>query len=129
MVGAEILNRAFRKEFLNTHTKLVLLPACMRAQNEEACRMQDSPEGYLCARCTPACNVSELDRLGEEQGYEVRIIPHESSAFTKHAQDRGPIGIVGIACVLTLISGGWKARELGLVPQCVLLDYCGCKNH
>ena len=36
---------------------------------------------------------------------------------------------MGIACVSHLISGGWKAKSLGMPPQCVLLDYCGCRKH
>ncbi|WLD29947.1 MULTISPECIES: DUF116 domain-containing protein [unclassified Clostridioides] len=39
------------------------------------------------------------------------------------------VGIIGVACVLNLISGGWKVKNFGFVPQCVVLDYCGCKNH
>ena len=39
----------------------------------------------------------------------------------------GHIGIIGVACVLNLISGGLKAKNF--VPQCVFLDYCGCKDH
>ncbi len=38
-------------------------------------------------------------------------------------------GIVGIACVLNLISGGWRLNDIVIPAQCVLLDYCGCKNH
>ena len=39
------------------------------------------------------------------------------------------IGIIGIACIPNLISGGFKALRLGFIPQCVVLDYCGCSNH
>jgi hypothetical protein len=38
-------------------------------------------------------------------------------------------GVVGVACVLNLISGGWLLDGMGISAQCVLLDYCGCKNH
>jgi hypothetical protein len=38
-------------------------------------------------------------------------------------------GIVGVACVLNLLSGGLKARRLGIPAQCILLDSCGCGNH
>ncbi|WP_278244952.1 hypothetical protein [[Clostridium] dakarense] len=31
--------------------------------------------------------------------------------------------------MLNLISGGLKAKSLGYIPQCVVLDYCGCKSH
>jgi len=30
--------------------------------------------------------------------------------------------------IINLLSGGWKAKRIGLIPQCVLLDYCGCKH-
>ena len=38
----------------------------------------------------------------------------------------GAKGMVGIACILNLMSGGWKAIRIGYIPQCVILDYCGC---
>lgn len=59
--------------------------------------------------------------------FEVRIITHSSAAFAEGELDG--LSIVGIGCVSTLLSGGWKARSLGLPAQCVLLDYCGCKAH
>ncbi len=39
------------------------------------------------------------------------------------------IAIIGVACPLHLISGGWKSSGMGIPAQCVLLDYCGCKKH
>lgn len=38
-------------------------------------------------------------------------------------------GVIGVACITNLISGGFKALRLGYIPQCILLDYCGCSNH
>lgn len=32
-------------------------------------------------------------------------------------------------CVRNLILDGWKAIDIGFIPQCVLFDYCGCRNH
>lgn len=129
MVGAEILNRAFRKEFLDTDKKVVLLPCCMRFKKDDECRAIRGRDGYTCVGCTPSCRVNHLKVLGEKYNFNVKIIPHESSAFSGETQNPGRIGIVGIACVLNLLSGGWKARDMGLVPQCVLLDYCGCGSH
>lgn len=129
MVGAEIMNRAFRENFLKTEEKRVLLPSCMRFNNNGKCRAEKTSKGYICCNCTFKCNVNKLSKMGEKHGFRVYIIPHESTPFTKERLEEGKIGVVGIACVLNLISGGWKARELGFVPQCVLLDYCGCKKH
>lgn len=130
MVGAELMNRAFRAAFLRTAHKEVLLPGCIRKLPEEDCPATSTPLGYRCVGCTASCRVHQLTRMGEKYGFGVAIITHESSFNSKGiGQTDGKLGIVGIACVLNLISGGWKAKALGLPAQCVLLDFCGCKNH
>jgi hypothetical protein len=129
MVGAEIMNRAFRAEFLARKRKLVLLPACMRALPEGECKAEPGPAGLKCADCTPGCRVHQLGKLGEKYGFGVRILPHESD-FSGGSGGLGhDTAIIGIACVTNLVAGGWKAQALGLPAQCVLLDYPGCKGH
>lgn len=129
MVGAELMNRAFREDFLKTEEKRLLLPVCMRFYSSRECKAIKSKKGYICASCTEKCKVNYLTQMGRRHGIKVFIIPHESAAFTREKIDKDKVGIIGVACVLNLISGGWKAKDLGFVPQCVLLDYCGCKNH
>lgn len=132
MVGAEIMNRAFRREFAASPRKSILLPACMRLRPEKLCRAVRTPVGYTCTGCTEGCRVKELTEMGHKHDFDVMIIPHESKAFSKYATRQmigEDTGIVGIACVLNLMGGGWKAKGLGMPPQCVLLDYCGCSNH
>lgn len=129
MVGAEILNRAFRKDFLKAPNKKLILPACMRYKGENGCKAKTTEEGYVCSHCEDRCRVNELTKLGEMKGFEVLIIPHASSAFKKLNIEYGKVGIVGVACILNLLEGGYKARRLNMIPQCVILDYCGCKNH
>ena len=125
MVGAQILSMEYREDFENSHKNKVLLPVCMRSRPEGKCMAKPQALGSVCAKCTPECIVNTITSLGDKNGYEVYMISHESSAFS--AEDMG--GIVGVSCVTRLIEGGWKAKELGLPPQCVVLDYCGCKNH
>ncbi|HEX2926168.1 MAG TPA: DUF116 domain-containing protein, partial [Ruminiclostridium sp.] len=125
MVGAQILSDAYRSQFLNSAEKKVLLPVCMRSRPEGECLAVSKRLGLKCAKCTPGCIVNTITSLGDKHGYSVYLISHESTAFS--AKDTG--GIVGVSCVTRLIEGGWKAKELGLHPQCVLLDYCGCKKH
>ncbi len=129
MVGAEILNRAFRKDFIKTKSKMVLLPSCMRFQSEDNCKARKSSNGYVCIGCTENCKVNKLSKMGSMHNFKVYMIPHESEAFLKGKAEKGEIGVVGIACVLNLLEGGWKAKSLNFIPQCVVLDYCGCKNH
>lgn len=129
MVGAEILNREYRKKFLATKEKLLLLPACMRALDDDSCKSIKTDEGYVCMKCTGSCRVNNLTSMGEKNGFKVLIIPHESDAFKNRNKNIEETGIIGVACVLNLISGGLKADALGFIPQCVFLDYCGCKKH
>ena len=132
MVGAEIMNRAFRERFLKTRKKAVLIPACMRILPEGECKGRWDEKGFHCAGCTSGCNVFRLVRLGKENGFGVEVVSHESSIsanrnrYTFLSTDTG---IVGVSCVLNLISGGWLLDDMDIPAQCVLLDYCGCRNH
>ncbi|PJI06739.1 MULTISPECIES: DUF116 domain-containing protein [Clostridium] len=129
MVGAEIMNRVYRDEFLRAPHKKLILSGCMRYNSDEKCRAVETLQGKRCKMCSRECTVNNLTRLGGKHGFEVFIVEHESSAFKKTNIQYGEVGIVGVACVLNLLSGGFKARRLNMVPQCVILDYCGCKNH
>jgi hypothetical protein len=132
MVGTEILNRAFRKDFDATQQKLVIAPPCMRARPEGECQAQATPYGARCAGCTPSCRVHQLTRLGEKRGFQVLIMPDELSVFSSGAVkpvEGNTVGVIGVSCVLTNAPGGWETRELGVPAQGLLLDYCGCVWH
>jgi hypothetical protein len=132
MVGAEIMNRAFRKAFLDTGKKMVAVPACMRIPGGDKCKALPAGSGLLCKGCTPLCNVNTLTLMGKENNFDVVIIPHESSLYSrwKSSSDiNEDVGVIGIACILNLISGGLMLKEANIPAQCVLLDYCGCKKH
>ncbi|WDV46402.1 DUF116 domain-containing protein [Clostridiaceae bacterium M8S5] len=126
MVGAEIMNRAYRDSFQLSEVKLLFLPACMKKSKN--CKAKKTNKGYVCLHCSNHCNISKYTQLGKKQHFQVYMIPHESSIFKDSNSDNSSIGIIGVACVLNLISGGWKAKDMGFIPQCVLLDYCGCKH-
>ena len=132
MVGTEILNRAFQQEFLNSGTKIVLLPPCMKAKQDGSCQAAASPLGDQCAHCTPGCRIHQVTLLGEKYGFAVSIIPHELSVFSSgkmKTPDTQSVGIVGVSCPLTNVTGGWETSNLGIPAQGVLLDYCGCSWH
>ncbi len=132
MVGAEIMNKVFRAEFLKTNKKILLLPACMKLQKESKCQAKSTGEIIKCSKCSRECQVNMLVELGEKSGFEVYIVPHESSISANSKNNNlfdSNTGVIGVACVLNLIAGGWKLQEMGIPAQCVLLDYCGCKTH
>ncbi len=132
MVGAEIMNRAYRNAFIQTSQKLVMLPACMRLLPADKCKAIENGGNFKCVGCTEQCSVNKLTKLGIEKGFITSMISHESSisaSKTDKSLLNSDTGIVGIACVLNLISGGWMLNDMGIAAQCVLLDYCGCRNH
>lgn len=130
MVGAEILNRAYREDFIKAEKRLIVVPACMRL-DDKSCRAEKTPFGDRCTACNNKCNVSYLKNLGKDADMSVYIVPHETMLFKKRDENTigKDVGLVGIACPLHLISGGLKSKGMGIPAQCVLLDYCGCKNH
>jgi hypothetical protein len=132
MVGAEILNRAYRNAFLGARRKAVLLPPCMRYQPEDQCQARSTTFGAKCAHCTPGCRVHQVTLLGDKYGFAVFMLPDDLAVFSTESSPSagvGDLGIVGVSCVLTNAPGGWKTHALGIPAQGVLLDYCGCHYH
>ncbi len=130
MVGAELLNRAFRKNFLDTEATSLLLPGCMRIRSKEECEAIKEPKGLKCVGCDAKCRVNEFRKLGEKKNFEVYVIPHASDLSLWSPKKGNPRkGVIASACVTTLVEGGWELKRYGVPAQCVLLDYSGCKKH
>lgn len=132
MVGAEIMNRAYEKDFKATSKKAVILPACVRGRSSTECKAVNDGGAMVCMNCSSECIVSRLTSLERQHGLKVMIIPHESSLSSSRTEKPlldSDTGVVGVACILNLVSGGWMMRNMGIPVQCVLLDFCGCKNH
>lgn len=131
MVGSEIMNWGFDEGYQKTQRRVVLIPGCMSAPQNSECQSKAESLDISCQKCNKECRIGQLTKLGEENNFEVRIVPHSSSftAWLKRWQKNPEVGLVAVACLLNLVPGGYEMRELGLNAQCVLLDYCGCKKH
>lgn len=131
MVGAEILNRALRENFAKTQQKVILFPTCMSKPADGKCRAFLFDKKLRCTGCSPECNINKVKKEYVGKNTEVVLIPH-SSGFTKYLaywKDQNRTGLVGVACVLNLLKGGYEMQKLNIPSQCVFLDYCGCKKH
>ncbi len=82
MVGAEIMNRAFRADFLKAKNKAVVLPSCMRYYPKPQCKARSNGVSCECAECTPQCRVNQLVKMGRKFGFSVHLVPHESSVLS-----------------------------------------------
>jgi uncharacterized protein len=131
LLGSEVMNRGFRPGFESRSRKVVLVPGCLRSRDDKSCQARREGLDIACARCHPSCEVAALDRLGEEKGFSVRVVPH-ASTFTAWLErwSRDPdTALVAAACPLHLVPGGYEMRALGLPAQCVLLSFSGCRRH
>ncbi len=129
MVGATILNRNLKDEFLKTEKQILMLPTCMSAS--ENCKAYFDGTALRCAHCNPECNVSRTSLEMKKSGIETILIKH-SSDIAKSLNpwvNQKKTGLIGTACVLNLLQGGFEMKKLSIPSQCVYLDYCGCKKH
>ena len=130
MVGACLMNRAFKNEFVDTDTTSVLLPGCMRFRSSDECEAIKEPKGLKCTGCELKCRVNHLRLTGLKKNFEVYVIPHASDlSLWASKNGKQKRGVVASACVTTLVEGGWELKRYGVPAQCVLLEYCGCKKH
>jgi hypothetical protein len=131
MFGAEIINRAERAKFMKTTNKLLLLPTCMRQLSSEKCKAVFDGKGMLCQGCNSTCNIHQTAGSVGYKGVKTYII-HHSSMFSqnlKYLTDAKDTGIIGVACALNLLAGGYELKKKNIPAQCVYLDYSGCKKH
>jgi uncharacterized protein len=130
MVGAEIMNRAFREEFIACKRKTVLAPGCMRMRSAKECEGTKTPDGIQCSGCESACHINQIRMLGLKQNFQVMVLPHSSDLSRWAAKPGAPSrGVVGVACLSVLVQGGWELKRYDVPAQCVLLNQCGCKKH
>ena len=132
MVGMEIMNRSFRELFLKTEQKILFVPPCMAAPQDGTCQAKDTLYGERCAHCTPSCQVNQITRYGEKHGIQVFMIPDSFSPLSagdSAGLKETSLGVMGVSCPLTITSGGFEMRRVGIPAQGVLLDHCGCSWH
>ena len=130
MFAAEVMNREFRRGFAAAEKKVVLLPACMSHPGRGSCRAAESDGSLACSGCTASCQVNILTKALAPYHVGTSLIPHSSgfSRYLKRWEGAGT-ALVGVACVLNLLRGGYEMRGLGIPAQCVFLDYSGCAKH
>jgi hypothetical protein len=103
----------------------------MRKEPATGCKAKSDGKELVCTACSAECNIGKVSSEMKEQGITSYLIPHSSefSKFLAKWKDCPDTSLVGVACVLNLITGGYEMKRLGISSQCVFLDYCGCKKH
>ena len=129
MVGAAIMNKNMRSEFLDTEHKVLLLPSCMK--KSENCQAVEIMNGTVCRHCNTDCNISKVSTEMLNQGVHTFIVNHATgfSSALKQWANQSRIGLIGTACTLNLIQGGIEMKRLNIPAQCIFLEYSGCQKH
>jgi len=125
------MNRALYASFSSTKVKVVLVPQCMGKNFRNGCCAKKNEVDSSCTSCTDDCNINMIKQLGEREGFKVRIIAHSTnfSKSLKQCKNQVHTGVIGIACILNLLTGGYEMRKLNIPSQCIFLNYCGCVKH
>ncbi|MEA4957126.1 MAG: DUF116 domain-containing protein [Methanobrevibacter sp.] len=129
LFGAEVMNEIFQERFRDRNKKAILLPTCMKIPNYNKCKAINDRLGSRCISCSNKCNIGNINENLDDD-IPVYVVSHSSSILSNlNDYDKTNISIVGVACINNLIEGGWKISSYNIPPQCVILDYVGCKKH
>ena len=130
-LGTEILNRVYRKKFQQSHSRLIILPPCLRRWQNDSCQATQTPLGAQCSACHPDCKVNQITQKAARLNIPVVMIPDDSLKKTcvSSGQAGSGLGVIGAACALRNWCAGWAANELGLNAQGIILDNAGCRKH
>lgn len=129
MVGATIMNRSLKAGFDKTSRKILLLPSCLIRNHN--CKAVSINHVSVCQKCTFGCRISTIARSIGQNEAEI-VIVHHTSDFSKALKQwslQNQIGIIGTACVLNLLEGGFEMKKHRIPSQCLFLGHSCCPKH
>ncbi len=131
MFGAEILNRRLQAGFEKAKNKVVLLPTCMCRPKGNICQAKTENGNLICGKCNFECQAFQITLSNNQKNVQTILMPHSSnfSAFLEKWKNQSETALVGVACVLNLLTGGYEMQNLNIPSQCVFLNHSGCKGH
>ncbi len=129
MIAAEIINRTLSTKANKAKNKIVLLPTCMIESKN--CKATIIDNKLTCQNCSSTCNVNKIKQKIINSTTSTVLIPHSGgfSKYIKQWKDSKDTSLIGVACVLNLIKGGYEIQSLNIPAQCVFLDSCSCEKH
>ncbi len=130
MLAVGVLSRIMRDAFIQTERKIIILPDCLKNYGEWECCKQDLGNESECTQCTPDCIVYEtMERFGNSH-IAIVLEPDDMEVYFDQARKvYGTVGIVGVACALTMLSGFEKTIKYKHPTQGIFLNYSSCAHH
>jgi len=130
ILAVGVLSRIMRSEFLQTTRKLIVLPDCLKNYGDWECSKEDLENASVCAQCTPECTVYRVMDLFCDEKTDIVLEPEDMDSYFAEMRNRyGTVGIVGVACALTMLSGFTRTIKYRHPTQGIFLNYSSCAHH
>jgi hypothetical protein len=129
LIDVQALNHMQRGKFLQTKKRALFLPHCSRKYMDGRCKavFDASLPSYVCAHCSPDCEVNKAGRVAKEKGYDVYVLPG-GSCVPKILQTKRYEGVVGVACGEEGRASAHLLSSMSVAGQSVPLLKNGCAN-
>ena len=130
MLAIGVLNHILRKDFLTFEKRIVVLPDCLKNYDEWTCCKAEIDGAPVCTQCNSDCFVFEaMERFSDDHTTIVLEPDDIPEYFNRIVAKHGRVGVVGVACVLTLLSGYKATLSHKLPTQGIFLNYASCGHH
>ena len=130
ILAVGILNRLMRPAFLKVQRKIIVLPDCLKNYGDWECCKAGNGNKTVCTQCTPECLVYETMERFANSHTAIVLEPDDMDAFFAEAvKKNGSVGVIGVACALTMLSGFAKTIKYRIPTQGVFLNYSSCAYH
>jgi hypothetical protein len=129
LIDVQARNLVERERFVQTRRRALFLPHCSRKFMDNRCKASFDPKvpSYVCAHCSPDCQVGRAEILAKEKGYDVYILPG-GSCIPKILNANHYEGVIGVACGEEILIGGETLKAMNISGQTVPLIKNGCAN-
>jgi hypothetical protein len=129
LVDMQTVNLLQRKRFLETKKRALVLPHCSRKYMDGRCKstFDATIPSYVCAHCSPDCQVNQAVRAAQKKGYDVFVVPG-GSCVGKILRSSNYEGVVGVACGEELKLSVQFLDQEGVAGQSVPLIKNGCSS-
>jgi hypothetical protein len=129
LIDIQAANLMTRGQFLSTKKRAVFLPHCSRKYMDGRCKavFDTNIPSYVCAHCSPDCDVNKADSIAKQKGYDVYVLPG-GSCVPKILKTHKYEGIVGVACGEEVKMSLELLASMNVTGQSVPLLKNGCAN-
>ena len=130
MLVVGVLSHLNKDSFDRTERKVLVMPDCLKNYGDWECSKIDLGNESECTQCTADCLVFETVERFVDEKVDLVLEPEELDKYlAEKKESQGSLGVVGIACALTLLSGFEHTMKLKLPTQGIFLNYASCAHH